>query len=335
MTERNATELAIREASTDTPIAVFGTTKGFESAQRIAKALASSDMVPQSYQGNMGNCLVALDISQRTTAGLLAVMQSLHVIQGRPSWSSQFIIAALNSCGRFSPLRYRVEKLDKKKIAYEYWDGAKGNRTKKTGTVEISDQSCVAWCYDLETREVLEGPPATMEMAVLEGWYTKNDSKWKTMPDLMIRYRAAAFFGRLYAPEILMGMQTVEEVEDVHQMRDITPPSPSHQDTPDPTADIVSKARGKKAAAASEAGKESTAATRQKKSRAAEASEAVDAEYSEAADIAQAELDRMATGDMPADPEEEQAEQDPAPAEPEQAEQQPASQGRPRGRETF
>jgi hypothetical protein len=31
----------------------------------------------------------------------------------------------------------------------------------------------------------------------------------------MMRYRAAAFFGRLYAPEITMGMHSVEEVVDI------------------------------------------------------------------------------------------------------------------------
>jgi hypothetical protein len=52
-------------------------------------------------------------------------------------------------------------------------------------------------------------------MASAEGWATKAGSKWKTMPELMLRYRAAAFFGRLYAPDILMGMQTAEEAADV------------------------------------------------------------------------------------------------------------------------
>jgi hypothetical protein len=54
-----------------------------------------------------------------------------------------------------------------------------------------------------------------MAMAKREGWATKSGSKWATMPDLMIRYRAAAFWGRLYIPELLVGIQTQEEVLDV------------------------------------------------------------------------------------------------------------------------
>jgi hypothetical protein len=54
-----------------------------------------------------------------------------------------------------------------------------------------------------------------MEMAVNEGWYGKNGSKWVTMPDLMLRYRSAAFFGRIYAPELLMGLPSAEETHDI------------------------------------------------------------------------------------------------------------------------
>jgi hypothetical protein len=169
----------------------FSSITNFESAQRMAMALCSSDLVPETYRGKdkIGNALIALEMSQRIGASPLAVMQNLNIIHGRPAWSSSFIIAALNTCGRFSPLRFRVE-----------------------GTGE--SQICVAWAYDKSGGEVLEGPQASIAMAKAEVWYQKNGSKWKTMPDLMLRYRAAAFFGRLYAPDVLNGMHTADEVED-------------------------------------------------------------------------------------------------------------------------
>jgi hypothetical protein len=48
-------------------------------------------------------------------------------------------------------------------------------------------------------------------MAKAEGWYNKAGSKWKTMPELMLMYRAAAFFARLYTPDLTMGFKTAEE----------------------------------------------------------------------------------------------------------------------------
>lgn len=172
-------------------ITAFSNAASFESAQRMALALVSSNIVPEQYRGkdNIGNAIVALEMAQRIGASPLAVMQNLNIIHGRPSWSSTFIIAALNSCGRFAPIRFEV-------------------------TGEGDDRACVAWTTD-KTGERLEGPPASIAMAKAEGWFAKNGSKWKTMPELMLRYRAAAFFGRLYAPDVLNGMHATEEIEDI------------------------------------------------------------------------------------------------------------------------
>ena len=179
-------------ALTTTQPGVFSGIQAFEEAQRIAKALASSTLIPQQFQGQAGyaNCLVALNISRRMGMDPLMVMQNLHIIHGRPSWSSQFIIGLINGCGRFSPLRYDI-----------------------TGKGETL--ACTAVATEIRTGEVLRGPEVTMAMAKREGWATKTGSKWATMPDLMIRYRAAAFWGRLYIPELLVGIQTQEEVLDI------------------------------------------------------------------------------------------------------------------------
>lgn len=225
---------------------VYGSMQGFEDAQRMAKALAASSLVPETYQGNTANTLIALEMSQRTGSSPMAVMQNLHIIHGRPSWSSQFVIAALNSCGRFSPLRYRVEDLGQTDAKIDEWTGPKGNRTKSSRIIKVDDKRCVAWCYDKSTGDVLEGPPVTIGMAVSEGWYTKDGSKWVTMPDLMLRYRAAKFFGNLYAPDVLMGMHTADEVEDITDaapLRVQNQAAPSHANDNkkvDPLADLNS-----------------------------------------------------------------------------------------------
>jgi hypothetical protein len=171
---------------------VFSGIQAFEDAQRIAKALASSTLIPPQFQGQQGfaNCLVALEIAGRMGISPFLAMQHLHVIHGRPSWSSSFIIAMVNGCGRFSPLRFEI-----------------------SGTGD--SLACYAVASDLASGQELKGPTITMAMAKKEGWATKSGSKWQTMPELMIRYRAAAFWGRLYASDMLLGMQSQEEVVDV------------------------------------------------------------------------------------------------------------------------
>lgn len=165
-------------------------TNGFEHAQRVAKMLCSSDLVPKEFRGNVQNTLIALEMANRIGASPLSVMQNLYIVHGKPGWSSSFIIAAINSSKRFKPLRFLM-------------------------TGEGEEYGCTAWTFEVDDTEKLEGPKVTMKMAKSEGWLDKAGSKWKTMPELMLRYRAAAFFGRLYAPDIMMGMQTHEEIIDI------------------------------------------------------------------------------------------------------------------------
>ncbi|RWC28118.1 MAG: hypothetical protein EOS70_27795 [Mesorhizobium sp.] len=206
-------------------ISVFSSEADFAAGQRLCKALTSSNLVPVSYQGegNMGNALIALDMANRMGIPPIMVMQNLNVIEGRPSWASQFVIGALNSCGLFSPIRFRKVKLGEQEVSYERWTGPKGNRSKETVKAKVVNIECTAYAVEKATGETLEGPTVSIAMAVAEGWYFRPGSKWVTMPDLMLMYRAAAFFGRLYAPHILNGMPSADEVLDIDDFKDITP----------------------------------------------------------------------------------------------------------------
>lgn len=215
MTQPKDTQMSQISTGVQTQPSIYSSDTAFDRATRMARQLAASDIVPAQYKGNLSNTMIALEMANRTGSSPIMVMQNLHVIQGKPSWSSSFIIAALNACGRFSPVRFRYTELGPKEVNCEQWEGPQGQRRKVARVVKINDKACVAYAYD-QRGDLLEGPSVSVEMAVKEGWYTKTDSKWPTMTDLMLTYRAAAFFGRLYAPDVLMGMQTQEEITDVH-----------------------------------------------------------------------------------------------------------------------
>lgn len=162
-----------------------------------AEFLSKSTIIPAVYQGKPANCFVALEFAQRIGCNAMMVMQNLDIIQGKPSWSSKFMIAVANDCGKYSPIRYEM-----------------------SGTENEDDWGCRAYMTELATGERLEGPKITIGMAKLEGWHGKAGSKWKTMPELMLRYRAAAFLIRTYAPELTMGIHSTDERED---MINVTP----------------------------------------------------------------------------------------------------------------
>lgn len=179
-----------RNKVTDYSLGIFGTSDNFIMAMQMAKALASSTIVPQTFQKNEANCLIAIEQAQRLRVSPMMVMQNLHVIQGRPSWSSKFLIAAINNSGKFDMELQFEETQDK--------DG--------------KPFSCTAWTT--KNGRKVNGMTVDMDMAKEEGWLSKNGSKWKTMPQLMLRYRAASFFSSLNCPELTMGLYTREEMQD-------------------------------------------------------------------------------------------------------------------------
>ena len=170
----------------------FFNLQSFELMQRIAKGFATSSLVPKEYQGNIGNCMIALNLAQRIGGDPLMVMQNLVIVHGRPTWSAQYLIATANMCGRFSAIRF------------EFF-GDKKNDT----------WGCRAWAIEQRTGEELIGSDVTIAIARKEGWYGKNGSKWQSIPQQMLMYRAGSWWVRAYAPELSMGLMTSDEASDV------------------------------------------------------------------------------------------------------------------------
>jgi hypothetical protein len=247
----------------------------FKHLQRVALMMSQSELVPKIFQGEKGiaNCVIALDMAQRMKANPLAIMQSMYIVYGKPGWESKFVIATVNATGKFTPLRFAMTDLPGKTVTFEetVWsnEGGRNVKNKVSRSVELpKDRRCVCWATD-RTGERLESPPISLEMAVQEGWFTRDGSKWKTMPDLMLCYRAATLFGRLYAPEMLMGLKTTEELEEttvldaIQQLPTAAPGSDGPRFAPGPeTAKPVATSAGEASIiSAPPAGSKSTAET--------------------------------------------------------------------------
>jgi hypothetical protein len=190
--EKNA--LAVQHADNQTITLGFNDAASFSHLQRVAGAFAHSDMVPERFRNNLPNCIIGLELAHRLDASPLAVMQSLYIVGGEPGWRTTFVIANVNRSRRFTALQCPI-------------DG------------EGPSRGCSAWATERETGERLDGPRVDMKMAAAEGWIERKGSKWKTMPDVMLGYRAATLWARLYCPEALLGMRTIDELEDIGHLR--------------------------------------------------------------------------------------------------------------------
>lgn len=195
--------------------------KQFEVQQRMAQMYSASTIVPDIYRGNIGNCVIAIDMSMRMKANPLMVMQNLYIVHGNPSFSSKFLIGTINASGRFTTLRFKksnIGKVGMVKYKEKVWNATLNKYvqcTKEFDGSDLDNIECIAYATDLNTGEELSSDPVSISLAIQEGWYTKDSSKWVTMPMLMLSYRAAAFWQRIYCPEISMGLITKEEYEDI------------------------------------------------------------------------------------------------------------------------
>lgn len=156
----------------------------FEAALRFAKALAESDMVPQTYRGKVGNCLTALDYAQAMNLSPQVVMANLYMVHGMPAFKGSFA-ATLWNLSRYGG-----------RLQYKTGEGKRG-------------KWCRAWAK-LVDGNVIEGPIIDEQLARDEKW----GPKWKTMAEQMLMYRAASWFVRAHAPELLVGLYTADELED-------------------------------------------------------------------------------------------------------------------------
>lgn len=189
--EEPAQELTVRNASTSLNN-ILESAESFGATLKMAKALSMANILPRTFSGQPGNCVVLIDMVKRSGMSLLFVAQNLYIVSGNPSWSGQACIALINNCGRFGPLKFKEEY--------------------KSPT----DWSCTAYATEKATGEVVYGTTINYQMAKDAGWYDKNGSFWKKMPMQMAKYRAAAFFARTNCPEALFGLYTDDEQRDIH-----------------------------------------------------------------------------------------------------------------------
>ena len=158
---------------------------------KIAQQLSKSTIIPESFRNKPENVIVAIGLAQKMDLDPFTIMQNLNIIKGKTAWSGSFCRTLIERSGKYTGL----------KLVF-------------TGQKGTDSYGCYMEAKDKETGDIIKGPEVTIKMAKAEQWI--KNTKWNTMPELMLSYRATAFFARVYTPESLNGVQTAEEIEDVN-----------------------------------------------------------------------------------------------------------------------
>lgn len=166
--------------------------KTLQGLMEIGKLYAISQMVPERFFNKPNDCAIGAQMAMRLNCDTMLLLQNLYVVYGNPGVTGKFMAALLNVSPKIK------------------------GRVKFTLGGEGKNRFCEASAVDAETGET-HVQRVDLALAEREGWSKPRKeqvSKWVTMPDIMLQYRAVAFLGRINFPDVVMGMQTVEELED-------------------------------------------------------------------------------------------------------------------------
>ena len=176
------------------PVTVWTDKKQFDQLLRAANMLSQTSIIPATYQGKPQDCFVAIEMANRMGVSPLVVMQNMYVVKGKPAWAGQACTMFINSCGKFAGVKH-------------VYTGEKGT----------DSRGCYVTATRISDGIQVNGVEVTIAMAKAEGW--TSNTKWRNMPELMLAYRASAFFARVHCPEALMGVQLVDEIYDTETSR--------------------------------------------------------------------------------------------------------------------
>lgn len=196
-------------------VSIFENPAEFAARIKIAEALANTQFVPESFRGKSGDCLVALDMAARLELNPLAIFSDIYVIDNRASFSSKFLIALVNRSGRFTRIAYDEGVDGTAEVTYSGWGETRGQR--KTWKEKVPNYYAVASFTEIATGEKFTSPRVDLNFAEKNGWVQKSGSKWQTMPEIMCRYRAASILIKSVCPEIVMGLEWSDDLQDARE----------------------------------------------------------------------------------------------------------------------
>ena len=188
--ETETQEMVVATEPKDKSVTMWNDKKTANDTYKMAKIIAQTTIIPQSFRNKPGDCLVVIDMANRMAMSPIFIMQNSQLVNGNFSWRGSACKSMIDGCGRY--------------ISSEY--------------VEVGERDKDSWGYYLQAVDkngkIVNGVAATIAMAKSEGWYDRNP-KWKSMPELMLKYRCASFFAKTECPAVLMGFQTAEENQDI------------------------------------------------------------------------------------------------------------------------
>lgn len=188
--QQTTTQPIVNQKNQNSQPVVSPELKAFSDNWKIATQYSKSSLVPDNYKNKPENVIIALGMAQKTGFDVYTIMNNLNIVKGKAGWSGSFCRTLIETTGLYKDLDL-------------IWVGEKGK----------DSYGCYLQAVRKSDGKIIKGTTVDIAMAKAERWTT--NTKWTNMPELMLSYRATAFFARVYCPSALNGVYTTEEIEDV------------------------------------------------------------------------------------------------------------------------
>lgn len=176
---------------------------------RLAEQMASSKLsVPEHLRGNIGDCLAIITQAMLWNMNPFAVAQKTHIVSGRLGYEAQLVIAVVQNSGAI-----------RGGFHFEHRDVGGGNVECRAGAV-LRGNTEVTWGEWLSSGSVT----------------TKNSPLWKTNVRQQMSYLQAKNWSRIYCPGAILGVYSVDELEDAPAMPRHQGADPATGEVPPPAA---------------------------------------------------------------------------------------------------
>lgn len=193
----------------------------FDRLTRVAELMASGkSTIPQHLRGSAGDCMAVVMQAAQWNMNPFAVAQKTHLVNGTLGYEAQLVAAVINSSGAIAD-RFHFEWFgDWAKIVGKF--KTVESRTKKDDNGDAKKFIVPDW--DPKDEQGLgvkvwatikgESEPRQLELLMTQA-RTRNSTLWTEDPKQQIAYLAQKRWARLYAPDVILGVYTPDELEQI------------------------------------------------------------------------------------------------------------------------
>lgn len=170
-----------------------------ERIERFAVAMSKGkSTLPAHLQGNPADCMAVTMQAAQWQMNPFAIAQKTHLVNGTLGYEAQLVNAVVNTR---APITHR--------LAYEWsgpWDEYLSDMNKKA----LESQCKVKVWTTIKG----ENAPRVLELAMSQA-SVRNSPLWKSDPKQQLAYLAVKRWARLHTPDVILGVYTPDELEQV------------------------------------------------------------------------------------------------------------------------